>query len=89
MIRAGQHEGRMLEDALDGLAEVFGRPAAATRMGAHFSCAEADRVAWALITSRHPDAAVVWLRGHAASDGEQDLHGGPSFDAIRYIQDGG
>jgi hypothetical protein len=89
MIRAGGDEGRILDDALDGLADVFGRSAIASRVGAQFTCAEADRIAWVLITSRHPDAAVVWLRGHAAGDSEQDLHGGPGFDAARYVRDGG
>jgi hypothetical protein len=85
MLRAGRNEGRVLNSALDGLADVFGRRAAATRLGQHVTCAEADRIAWVLITSRHTDAAAVWLNGHAASDGEEDLHGGEDFDAIAYI----
>lgn len=89
MIRAGRDEGRILDDALDGLVQVFGRPATASRVGPHFTCTEADRVAWVLITSGHPDAAVVWLRAHAQSDSEQDLHGGFEFDAVRYVRDGG
>lgn len=85
MLRAGRNEGRVLESALDGLAQVFGRRATAARVGQHFNCAEADRIAWVLITSRHTDAAAVWLNGHAASDSDQDLHGGAGFDAIAYI----
>ena len=85
MIRAGRDEGRALETALDGLARVFGRPATAERVGPHFTCAEANRIASALIASRHTDAAIVWLDEHAASDTEEDAHGGAGFDAVRYI----
>jgi hypothetical protein len=85
MLRAGRDEGRDLEKALDGLARVFGRPATAERVGQYFTCSEADRIAWVLITSRHTDAAIVWLDEHAASDTEEDLHGGAGFDAARYI----
>lgn len=85
MLRAGRNEGRVLENALSGLAQVFGRRSAAVRVGEDVSCAEADRIAWALITSRHTDAAAIWLDGHAASDSEEDPHGGADFDAIAYI----
>lgn len=86
MVRAGRDEGRLEEQALEGLAQVFGRAATADRVGPHFSCAEADRIAWVLIVSRHADAAVTWLQAHAASDDEPDLHGGPGFDAVAYIR---
>ncbi len=85
MVRAGRDEGRVLEDALDGLAEVFGDPETAWQVGKHFTCAEADRIAWVLIVSRHDHAAVVWLTLHAASDTDESLHGGDGFDARRYI----
>lgn len=85
MLRAGRTEGRVLDRALDGLAQVFGRQATAARVGQHVTCAEADRIAWVLITSRHTDAAAVWLNAHAASDGDDDLHGDADFDAIAYI----
>lgn len=85
MLRAGRDEGRDLERALDALAGVFGRPATAERVGPHFSCLEANRIAAALIASRHADAAIVWLDKHAASDSEQDLHGASGFDAVEYI----
>ena len=88
MIRAGRDEGRALEQALAGLARVFGRPATAQRVGPHFTCAEANRIASVLIASRHPDAAIVWLDEHAASDNEEDEHGGAEFDAARYIAGG-
>lgn len=88
MIRAGRDEGRVLDQALDGLARVFGRPATAERVGPHFTCAEANRIASVLIASRHTDAAIVWLDEHAASDKEQDAHGGAEFDAARYITGG-
>lgn len=85
MVRAGRQEGRILDDALEGLANVFGRPRAAARLGRHFNCAEADRIAWVLCVSNHGDAAAIWLQGHAVSDSPQDLHGGPAFDAMDYI----
>ena len=85
MLRAGRNEGRDLERALDGLARVFGRPEAAERIGPHVTCHEANLIAFALVTSRHLDAAVVWLDEHAASDTEEDTHGRPGFDAARYI----
>lgn len=85
MLRAGRDEGRDLEEALDGLAMVFGRPATAQRVGSHFTCREANVIAFVLAASRHPDAAVVWLEEHAASDNPDDLHGDPDFDAVRYI----
>jgi hypothetical protein len=85
MLRAGRSEGRVLDSALDGLAQVFGRRAAAARVGPHVTCAEADRIAWVLISSRHTDAAAVWLNGHAEGDDDEDLHGGDDFDAIAYI----
>jgi hypothetical protein len=85
MLRAGRNEGRDLEDALDGLALIFGRPRTAERVGPHFTCREANLIAYILIASRHRDAAIVWLEEHAASDVEDDLHGGADFDAARYI----
>ena len=89
MILAGRDEGRDLEEALDGLAGIFGRPATAERLGPHVTCREANLIAYALAASRHVDAAIVWLDGHAASDSEEDAHGGDGFDAAHYIATGG
>lgn len=89
MLRAGREDGRFLDEALDDLARVFGRRATAERVGAHFTCGEANRIANVLIASRHSDAAVVWLDEHAASDSEDAEHGGAGFDAVRYITKGG
>jgi hypothetical protein len=88
MIRAGRDEGRTLQDALDGMAQVFGRRAAAARLGQHFTCGEADRIAWVLIVSHHAEAAAVWLEEHAAGDSEEDLHGGVGFDVVGYVTGG-
>lgn len=88
MLRAGRDEGRDLEKALDGLARVFGRRATAERVGAHFTCREANRIALALVASRHTDAAIIWLDEHAASDTKDDLHGNAEFDAVQYITGG-
>ena len=85
MLRAGRNEGRDLERALDGLAQVFGRRRTAERVGSHFTCREANLIAYVLAASRHPDAAIVWLDEHAAGDTEEDVHGGPDFDAAEYI----
>jgi hypothetical protein len=85
MIRAGRDEGRILEQALDGLARVFGDPETAERVGSQFTCTEADRIAWTLITSRHAKDAAIWLEAHAAGDRDGDVHGEAEFDARRYI----
>lgn len=85
MLRAGRDEGRDLEKALDGLARVFGRPGTAKRVGPHFSCREANLIAFVLVASRHRDAAIAWLDEHSASDTGDDLHGRPGFDAASYI----
>jgi hypothetical protein len=85
MLRAGSDEGRTLGKALDGLAQVFGRARTAERVGPHFTCREANLIAYALAASRHTDAAIVWLDEHAASDTEEDVHGGADFDAVHYI----
>jgi hypothetical protein len=85
MLRAGRPEAANLENALDSLAMVFGRPSTAERLGAHVTCDEANRIAWVLIESRHVDAAVVWVEGHAASDTEDDVHGREDFDAVHYL----
>jgi hypothetical protein len=85
MIRAGRDEGRVLDGALDGLAQVFGSPATASRVGEHFTCAEADHVAWCLVASHHTDAAAIRLHAHAASDSDGDRHGDAGFDAIEYV----
>lgn len=85
MLRAGRDEGRDLDKALNGLARVFGRPDTAERVGPYFTCAEANVIAYALAASRHVDAAIVWLDEHAATDTEEDTHGGPGFDAAHYI----
>jgi hypothetical protein len=85
MLRAGRPEGGDLENALESLSRVFGRPSTAERIGAHVTCAEANRIAWVLVASRHTDAAIVWMEAHASSDGEEDLHGKPGFDAVRYL----
>jgi hypothetical protein len=88
MLRAGSDEGRDLDKALALLARVFGRPDTAERVGPHFTCEEANIIAYALSASRHEDAAVVWLEGHAASDTEEDPHGGADFDAAHYVTGG-
>jgi hypothetical protein len=75
MLRAGRDEGRDLEKALDRLAQVFGRPTTAERVGPHVTCAEANVIAYALAASRHTDAAIVWVDEHAASDTAEDVHG--------------
>ena len=85
MIRAGRDEGRILDNALDGLAHVFGDRKTARRVGSQFTCPEADRIAWALIASRHADAAAVLLKAHAIGDTDEDWHGGAGFDVRRYI----
>jgi hypothetical protein len=86
MLRAGAHEGRLLDQALDALAQVIGRPSTAERVGPHFTRHEANRIALVLYASRHTDAACVWLDAHAASDDEDDVHGSPEFDAARYLR---
>ena len=85
MLRAGRDEGRDLDEALVLLARVFGRPRTAARVGRHFTCKEANVIAYVLAASRHVDAAIVWLDEHAAGDTEGDAHGGPEFDAAAYI----
>ena len=85
MLRAGQRDGGDVDKALDGLAQVFGRRRTAARIGPHVTCAEANRIAFALVAGRHPDAAVVWLDEHSDSDTEDELHGRPGFDAARYV----
>ena len=85
MLRAGRDEGRDLDEALELLARVFGRPEPAERVGPHFTCREANIIAYTLAASRHVDAAIVWLEEHAASDTEDDTHGGAEFDAASYI----
>ena len=88
MLRAGRDEGRHLEQALDLFAQVFGRPGTAERVGPHVTCVEANRIAWVLVASRHTDVAIVWLDAHAASDTEEDVHGGAGFDVVRYLTGG-
>jgi hypothetical protein len=88
MLRAGRPEAVDLEKALEAMTQVFGRPRTAKRVGPHFTCREANIIAWVLMTSRHTDAAIVWLEEHAASDTEEDLHGGAGFDAVRYLTGG-
>ena len=85
MLRAGRDEGRDLDEALNGLARVFGRPRTARRVADQFSCHEANIIAYVLAASRHADAAIVWLEEHAASDAENDTHGGADFNAADYI----
>ncbi len=85
MLRAGRDEGRDLDKALDLLARVFGRSDTAERVGPHFTCEEANVIAYVLSASRNVDAAVLWLDVHAASDTEDDTHGGPEFDAAHYV----
>ena len=88
MLRAGRDEGRDLDKALDLLARVFGRSHTAERVGPHFTCEEANVIAYVLSASRNVDAAVLWLDVHAASDTEDDTHGGPEFDAAHYVTGG-
>jgi hypothetical protein len=85
MILAGRDEGRDLEEALDGLARIFGRPQSGERVGPYFTCREANLIAYVLVASRHDDAAIAWLDLHAASDTDEDAHGGANFDAAQYI----
>ena len=74
---------------LDGLARIFSRPRTAERAGPHFTCREANFIAYVLVASRHVDAAIVWLDMHAASNTDEDAHGGDDFDAAHYIYTGG
>jgi hypothetical protein len=85
MLRAGSNEGRDLDRAMDHLAQVFGRPGTAERLAPHVTCQEANVIAYALAASRHVDAAIVWLEQHAATDTDDDVHGGPDFDAAYYV----
>jgi hypothetical protein len=85
MLRAGRDEGRDLDKALDNLARVFGRRQTAERVGPHVTCYEANAIAYVLATSRHLDAAVIWLEEHAVTDDHDDPHGRPGFDAEYYI----
>lgn len=85
MLRAGRDEGRDLDEALDGLARVFGRPRTAERVADQCSCHEANVIAYVLAASRHVDAAIVWLDEHAATDADEDTHGGRGFNAANYI----
>ena len=85
MLRAGQTDGDELPKALDGMARVFGRPATAKRVGPYFTCKEANHIAAVLIASRHADAAITWLDEHAASDHDDEPHGGTEFDAEEYL----
>jgi hypothetical protein len=85
MLRAGRPEAVELENALDSLAQVFSRPSMAERVGPQVTCDEANRIAWVLVASRHTEAAILWIEGHAASDTEEDLHGRPGFDAAHYL----
>jgi hypothetical protein len=89
MILAGRDEGRDLEEALEGLARVFGRPKTGERVGQYFTCREANLIAYVLVASGHVDAAIVWLDMHAATDTEDEAHGGADFDAAHYISTGG
>jgi len=86
MLRAGTDKGRDVDRSLDALAGVFGRGRTARRLGPHFSCSEANVVAWVLLSSGHGDAATVWLDEHSSTDGPDDLHGHPEFDAVRYLR---
>ena len=70
------------------MARIFGRPRTAERIGPHFTCQEANKIAYVLVASRHVDAAIVWLDMHAASDTEEDTHGGADFDAAHYVTGG-
>ena len=65
--------------------QVFGRPGTAERLGPQVTCQEANVIAYALAASRHVDAASVWLEQHAATDTDDDVHGGPDFDAAYYV----
>jgi hypothetical protein len=89
MILAGRDEGRDLEEALDGLARIFSRPKTAERVGPYFTCREANYIAYVLAASRHVEEAIDWLDMHAASDTEEDAHGGADFDAAHYLYTGG
>ena len=87
MLRAGTDDGRRLDYALDAVAQVFGRPSTAERVGPHCTCREANRVALVLYASGHADAACVWLDAHAGSDEEDEVHGSPGFDAAQYLRE--
>jgi hypothetical protein len=68
MLRAGTDEARILDDALDGLAQVFSDPDTAHAVGPQFTCSEANRIAWVLVASRNDDAASYgWKRTRPAT----------------------
>lgn len=85
MLRAGQHGGGQIDQALDALAQVFSRRSTTERLASRVTCEEANILAWVFIASRHTDTAIGWIDQHAAHDTDQDLHGGADFDAARYL----
>ena len=54
------------------LADVLGDGMTAMHTGGHFTCAEADAIGAALVALGQPDAAAVWIEGHAEGDDEED-----------------
>lgn len=71
-----------VESAGQLLAEVFGDPMTADNVGGHFTCAEANNVAEALIGLGRPGDAVTWLIGHSHGDDDQyDSHAWDPSDA--------
>lgn len=63
---------REVEACGNALAAVFGDGMTAVHTGGHFTCSEADSIAAVLISFGHPEAAAVWIEGHADGDDEED-----------------
>jgi hypothetical protein len=60
--------------ALTAFGETFADKQLASDVGPHLSCNEVEVVADLLTAIDLDDVAMMWRRGHAASDDEGDLH---------------
>lgn len=75
-----------LGEALAAVAAVLGDTMLSIQQGPGFTCSEADTIANLLVVAGHPEAAVMWLSGHALGDedtGDDEHHGLDGEDAAR------
>ncbi|MFE4451443.1 hypothetical protein [Streptomyces sp. NPDC056796] len=79
-----------LQEAFEAMGDVLGDYLTSRDVGEHFTCRQADTLAFALAVGGQIDAAVALLEGHALGDSEKDGDdhlGGEDFNGSRYLNE--
>ncbi|WP_406192423.1 hypothetical protein OH733_05290 [Streptomyces griseus] len=83
--RDSDEEVNDLYGALRSIADILGDFMAASGVGSHFTCTEANTIAQALMVADRKREAMTFLEGHAEGDDDEDDEHGDVDDFERYV----